>query len=116
MLKFLGIALILTILLLYPSTYLFAGTHKELSQPQILLPLDQNVSRPFHGTDDEGGGGGAGDDGGNGSKGDADDLAGILRGISIRTGGNEMFRFDRNVRGIPVVRLWWVYFFIHKLF
>ncbi len=101
--------LAVTILLIYPSSRLIAGTPTPISRPYIVTPQDGTTLLPGIGNPARTEGGGDDED-----SGDADDLAGA-KGHSKFTGssiGDPGSGFEARL----AVKIWWMYMFIHKVF
>jgi hypothetical protein len=101
--------LAVTLLLVCPSSKLFAGTPSSIDRPHIIAPRDGTTHLPGIGDFTRTDGGGEDED-----TGDADDLAGAkghmkFTGLSVGDPGSSF-----EVR--MAARIWWMFVFIHMGF
>lgn len=100
--------LAVTILLLYPSSNLLAGSPASDERPNIITPKDNTTTVPIWNSF-----GPTGSDGDEDGKGDADDLAGLKDRTKLF--GVNVFGSDTGVDAIVATKAFWMYFFIHML-
>jgi len=106
--KVLLAVLAISAILIYPSSYLVAGSPATHDVPYVITPHNHDSSLPGSNIGD------SSDDGGGEDKGDADDLAGLKRDTKIK--GSSSFEPDVPYGARFAVKIWWMYFFIHKVF
>jgi hypothetical protein len=100
--------LAVTVLLLYPSSYLIAGSPASYERPNIMTPKDNATVWPVWdppgilGSDDD-----------EDDKGDADDLAGLKDHTKLKTA--DFFEPGNGLNALAAVKIYWMYFFIHVI-
>lgn len=107
--RLLVVLIAVTVLLLFSSSYLIAGSPTSISRPYIVTPKDATTLLPGIGNPAKVEGGGEDED-----RGDADDLAGA-KGKSTFTGssiGDPHSKFEARL----AARFWWMYMFVHRVF
>ena len=100
--------LAVTMLLLYPSSNLIAGSPASNDRPNVMTPKDYTPGWPIWDSS-----GPAGNDGDDDDKGDADDLAGLKD--NTRLFGVSNFGPDTNFDALVAIKAYWMYFYIHML-
>jgi hypothetical protein len=101
--------LAIAIVLLYPSSYSIAGSPAANRLPNVISSYDQYASVPGSGFINYTSG-----NGGGGDSGDADDLAGSKRNYTV-VSNTEAGEFSV-IQARIAVKIWWIYFFTHKIF
>lgn len=100
--------LAVTILLLYPSSNLIAGSPASLDRPNIIAAKDNTPTGPVWDYP-----GPAGSDDDDGDKGDADDLAGLKDNTKLF--GVNGFGPSAGFDAYLALKAYWMYFYIHML-
>jgi len=103
------ITAITSLLVIYPSAYLLAGSPSSTNQIHIITSHDQNGNTPGSGIL-----GNTSDNGGGDSKGDADDLGGLKYGDPLKRAGRANYETPYGVSF--TLRAWLLYFLVNGLF